>query len=199
MTLTLILTLLTLKALAWASNVFSPWAHPCVILLLSLCYVVFTKNSLRNPPKLSSWVKLTVSWSIGYETRATACYLVNFYHATLCWCGICHGPVSVCLSGTVHLSQVGVLSKRMNESSWFWQGSFLWPLLYSVIGHSNNSQNKGTSPNYGWLDLENFATADRSCCQQNLSTVEFVDHTYESGRIVAGGTWFITRRSTVIL
>jgi len=29
------------------------------------------------------------------------------------------------------------------------------------------------------LHLENFATASRSCCQQNSSTVELVDHTYE--------------------
>jgi len=29
------------------------------------------------------------------------------------------------------------------------------------------------------LDLENFATASRSCCQQNSSTVELVDHTYD--------------------
>ena len=30
------------------------------------------------------------------------------------------------------LSQVGVLSKRMNESSWFWHGSFLPPILHCV-------------------------------------------------------------------
>ena len=29
-------------------------------------------------------------------------------------------------------------------------------------------------------DLENFATAIRLCCQQNYSTVELVDHTYDS-------------------
>jgi len=36
----------------------------------------------------------------------------------------------------------------------------------------------GTLPNI--LDLENFATASRSCCQQNSSTVEFVDHIYDN-------------------
>jgi len=36
-----------------------------------------------------------------------------FYRAMLSICGTSHGPVSV------HPSQVGVLSKRINESSWF--------------------------------------------------------------------------------
>ena len=39
------------------------------------------------------------------------------------------GPVSVCL----FLSQVGVLSSRLNKSSWFWHGSFLRPILHCVI------------------------------------------------------------------
>ena len=41
----------------------------------------------------------------------------SFYRAMLCIRGTSHGPVSVRLS--VCPSQVGVLSKRMNESSWF--------------------------------------------------------------------------------
>jgi len=44
-------------------------------------------------------------------------FFVNFYRAMLSIRGAGHEPVSVCLS--VRLSQVGVLSKRMNESSWF--------------------------------------------------------------------------------
>jgi len=42
--------------------------------------------------------------------------------------GTSHGPVSVC----VRLSQVGVLSKRLNESSWCWHVSFLPPVLRCV-------------------------------------------------------------------
>jgi len=42
--------------------------------------------------------------------------------------GTNNGPV--CL--TVCLSQVGVLSKRMNELSWFWHGGFLLPILHCV-------------------------------------------------------------------
>ena len=40
-----------------------------------------------------------------------------FYRAMLCIRGTSHGPVSVCVR--VRRAQVGVLSKRMNESSWF--------------------------------------------------------------------------------
>jgi len=35
------------------------------------------------------------------------------------------------------------------------------------------------------LDSENFAAAIRSCCQQNSSTVELVDNTYDDRRIAA--------------
>jgi len=38
--------------------------------------------------------------------------------------------LSVCLS--VCQSEVGVLSKRLNESDWFWHGSFLRPILYTL-------------------------------------------------------------------
>ena len=39
------------------------------------------------------------------------------------------------------LSQVAVLSKQLNEPSWFWHESFLRPILH----HSGTFQNKGTS------------------------------------------------------
>ena len=35
------------------------------------------------------------------------------------------------------------------------------------------------------LDLENFVTASRPRCQQNSSTVELVDDTYDGRRVVA--------------
>jgi len=38
------------------------------------------------------------------------------------------------------------------------------------------------------LDLENFTTASGSCCQQNSSTGEFVDHAYDGACFVAGCT-----------
>jgi len=42
---------------------------------------------------------------------------IDFYSAMLCICGISHGPVSVCLSVSVRLSQAGVLLKRQNIRS----------------------------------------------------------------------------------
>jgi len=58
------------------------------------------------------------------------------------------------------LSQVAVLSKQLNEPSWFWHESFLRPVLH----HSGTFQNKGTSSGtlLQTLDVENFATAYRS-------------------------------------
>jgi len=38
------------------------------------------------------------------------------------------------------------------------------------------------------LDIENFASASRSCRQQNSWTVELVKHTYDCRRVVAGRT-----------
>ena len=43
--------------------------------------------------------------------------LYSFYRAMLCICGTCHGPVSICLSVSVCLSQVGVLLKQLNTGS----------------------------------------------------------------------------------
>jgi len=49
--------------------------------------------------------------------------------------GTSYGPVSVrpsvCLS--VCLSQVGVLSKRLNESGWFWHACFLRHTTQRVV------------------------------------------------------------------
>ena len=52
--------------------------------------------------------------------------LRDFYRAMLSIRGTSHGPVSVCPS------QVGVLLKRLNESSWFWHVSFLLPVLHCI-------------------------------------------------------------------
>ena len=52
------------------------------------------------------------------------------------------------------------------------------------------------------LNFKNIAatlTASQSCCQQNLSTVELVDRTYDGRLVVDGRTYFITRRSTEML
>jgi len=79
--------------------------------------------------------------------------------------GTSHGPVSVCVCLSVCLSQVGVLSKGLNESSWFWRGCFLPSILHCVKRKFGYLQNKGTSlwnivPNCGLR--ENFSSVYRS-------------------------------------
>ena len=91
-------------------------------------------------------------------------------------------------------------TERLNESSWFWHRSFLRPIILCVIRKFGYLQDYW----YFLLELcskllENFATGSRSCCQKNSSTVELVDDTCDSRRVVAARTWFITRRSTVTL
>jgi len=36
------------------------------------------------------------------------------------------------------------------------------------------------------MDSETFTAASRLCCQQDSSTVELADHTYDGQRVVAG-------------
>ena len=86
--------------------------------------------------------------------------------------------LSVCLS--VCLSQIRFVLKRLEGASWFWRGlDFFSPIPHSVV------RKFWVSPSgilFQALDLENFATTGRSCCQQNPSTVELVDHTYDGRR-----------------
>ena len=53
--------------------------------------------------------------------------------------GICYRRVSVCPS------QVGILSKRLGESSWFWHGGFLPLIPHSDLRKFGCLQNYGTS------------------------------------------------------
>jgi len=65
-------------------------------------------------------------WKLASPSRPICSLSRRFYRAMLSIRGTSHGPVSVCPS------QVGVLLKRMNESSWFWHVSFLPPVLHCV-------------------------------------------------------------------
>jgi len=80
----------------------------------------------------------------------------------------------------VRLAQAGVVSKRLDESSWFWHGGFLSPIPHCVIRTFVVLRLLPSGTLSQTPDLENFATASRSRCQQNSSssTVEFVDDTY---------------------
>jgi len=105
--------------------------------------------------------------------------------------------LSVCLC--LYSSQVVVRSKRPSESSWFWYGSFVRPILHRVMEKFGYPKIRVLPP--GTLsqtqDLENFATASRSCCQQNASSVELTGRIYDGRRVVAGSTYFIARPSSV--
>ena len=59
---------------------------------------------------IASWRLKRTSFDASERIRQK---LFSFYRAMLCIRDTSHGPVSFCLS------QVGVLSKRLNESSWF--------------------------------------------------------------------------------
>ena len=71
----------------------------------------------------------------------------------------------------------GVLSKRMNESSWFWHSWVSFDLSYAVSkGNSGTSKNKGISliPVKLCPELLNSKISPRKSIV--LSTVELVDH-----------------------
>jgi len=87
----------------------------------------------------------------------------------------CFGPpcMSVCLL------QVGFLSKRLNELSWFlaWELTSTYPTLCC--------KEICASQKIRYFSLWNFvpnsfAMTDQSCCQQNSLIVKLVDHTYSS-------------------
>ena len=61
-----------------------------------------------------------------------------------CIRGTSHGAVSVCVC--VRLSQVGVLLKRLNESSWFLDVSFLSSVLHCVERKFGYLQKQGHLP-----------------------------------------------------
>ena len=87
--------------------------------------------------------------------------------------------VSVC--PYVHLSQAGTVSKRLDGSNWFLAWRFL--SIDSILCFKEMWVSRKIKVLLsGTLNLENFAIASRSCCQQNLSTVELLDHTYGGRR-----------------
>jgi len=91
------------------------------------------------------------------------CYAIAVFAMGLCLC------LSVCL----YLSQIGVLSKQLNGSSWFSATglpSTCHTLCYKEIVLTPKIRHTSS----GTTDFEDFATASRSC---TLSTVELVDHT----------------------
>ena len=97
----------------------------------------------------------------------------NFYprDATLARVGLL--AMALCPSGSVCLSKVDVLSKRMKESRWFWHGRFIPPILHCVIRKFMYLQNKGTSlwnfaPNSGLRKFRHGISIIEACYQLSL-------------------------------
>jgi len=59
---------------------------------------------------------------------------------------------------------------------------FLPPVCYKEVRISPKIRTLPPRTLFQTLGCENFVTASRSCCHQNSSTVEFVDHTYDDRR-----------------
>ena len=111
--------------------------------------------------------------------------------------------LSSCVRPSVCPSQAGVVSKRLDESSWFlaWRlPSTYHTLCFKEIWVSPKIRELPTVTLSHTPDSKKFAATSRSRRQQNssssLSTVEFVDDTYTT----VDESWlFTTSRSTVTL
>ena len=86
-----------------------------------------------------------------------------------------------CVSLSVRPSQAAIVSKGLDESSWFltWRLPSTYPTLWRKFWYLRNSFVTLSQTS----DLENFVTANRWCCQLNSSsssssTVDLVDDTY---------------------
>jgi len=111
---------------------------------------------------------------------------------------VCSSCMSVRLSFC--LSHAGIVSKRLNGSSCFWRRSFLSRFTYPTLCYKDSGISKIRYFHlelFQSLEFKKIATASRSCCQQNSSTVELVDRTCDGRRVVAART-FTTQPSTVM-
>jgi len=128
----------------------------------------------------------------------------HFYRTTLCQRDMCHGPLSACVRPSV-TSQSYIETAECLQLNFGMELSFQLWAYFCVKRKLWYFQNKGTSlwnfaPNCG---LRKFLYCIKSiilCFQQNSSTVELVDRTYD-GRVDASRrdtqSLFITRQSTV--
>ena len=106
----------------------------------------------------------------------------------------------VCLSVRLFVCVCVTSRYWLDESSWVLacrSSSTCYILFYKEIRAFAkimvlSSGTLSQTLNFEW---EIFATASRSCCQQNSSTAEFVGYTYDGRRFVAGCMLFITRPS----
>ena len=141
----------------------------------------------------SMWVPVAITLVVNLQTAIYSIYLLTFimiiyqiswfYRTTLCQCGICCRRVASVRPSVTSRYCI----ETMDESNWLlaWRLPSTCPTLcYKTWGSAKiRSLPSGTLPQTP--DLENFATASRSRCQQNSSsssssssTVEFVHDTY---------------------
>ena len=98
---------------------------------------VFADQYIMSTPRLDRPI-----YRVRQKTRSTLkrCRVSNFYRVMLCIRGTSHGPVSV------RPSQIGVLLKLLNESSWFLACELPSSRhIHCVKGKFGYLQNKGTS------------------------------------------------------
>ena len=140
--------------------------------------VLFKQNSIRSFMKMSVW-SLTCqqrAFKRQWQTilgvlptrwrRKPAGTDMDRNYATLTLCICCRRPLSVCLS--VRPSQAGVVSKRLDESSWFleWRPPSAYPTLsYKELWVSPKIKVLPSETLSQTPDLEDFATASRSRCR----------------------------------
>jgi len=81
-------------------------------------------------------------YGCGKAWKTQRIFFSHFVVVTLVFTAQCYAStvlaMALCLS--VRLSQIGVLVKRLNESSWFWHVSFLPPVLHCVKRKFGNLQ-----------------------------------------------------------
>ena len=159
-----------------------------------MLYLLNSENLYRPKPPDSSTV---ISWCVINRNWD------SFYCATLCYSAVF--AIAMCLSvrPSVCLSQAGIVSKRLDESScFFWHGGFHPLISHCVIRKFRYLQNR-LLPSVTLSQASyfiNFATASRPRCQQNSSssTVKLVADTYTTAD--KHESWpFTTSRSTVTL
>ena len=134
-----------------------------------------------NNPRASSHDASTVVGVIHKLDRRRVLYMLRLCYAMV----LC----SFCLSVSVTNRSVSVteIAKRI-KLVLAWTLPSNYPTLHCKKSRVAPKLRVPTSLWNFVSNSQNFATASRSHCQPNSSTIEFVDHTHDDRRIVAGRT-----------
>ena len=106
-----------------------------ITMVMLLRHTGHVSTTATRLPTHSSVIVQSCNFKVPAGTRFHSPRNWQFYRATLCQRDNCCRRVSVCLSvsPSVRLSQAGVVSKRLDESSWFWQEDFLPPVAHCAV------------------------------------------------------------------